>query len=47
MTREYFKSNFQFIDGLHEALEDYIHSETELGVDDKLYYAPQKTSIGV
>lgn len=47
MTREYFKSNFQFIDGLHEALEDYIQAETELGVDDKLYHAPQKTSIGV
>ena len=46
-TREYFKSNFQFIDGLHEALEDYIETEAKLGVEDKLYYAPQKTSIGV
>ena len=47
MTREYVKSNFQFIDSLYQSLEDYIQAENSLNVEDKLFYGPQKTSIGV
>ena len=47
ITREYVKSNFQFIDSLYQTLEDYISTENGLNVEDKLFFGPQKTSIGV
>ena len=40
MTREYVKSNFQFIDSLYQTLEDYIQAESSLNVEDKLFYGP-------